>query len=130
MTSERFDAVVIGSGFGGATVACRLARSGARVLVLERGRPWPPQDFPRTPRQWRDALWAPRDGHFGLFETHHFTGMDALVSSGLGGGSLIYANVILRKDPATFAADGLPPALIGRPAHVWLDGDHCVVAAL
>ncbi len=99
---------MIGSGFGGAAVACRLARSGARVLVLERGRPWPPQDFPRTPRQWRGALWAPRDGRYGLFETHRFRGLDALVSSGLGGGSLIYANVILRKDPATFAADGLP----------------------
>jgi cholesterol oxidase len=108
MAPERYDAVVIGSGFGGSVVACRLAQAGASGLVLERGQPWPPGAFPRTPRQWRGALWAPRNGRHGLYEYHHFKGLDALTASGLGGGSLIYANVMLRKDPETFAADGLP----------------------
>src|SRR3954464_9595158 len=105
-TPESFDAVVVGSGFGGSVTACRLAEAGQTVLLLERGKPYPPGSFPRTPRQVRDgAFWRPAEGLHGLWETWSFPGLGAIVSSGLGGGSLIYANVALRKDPATFADD-------------------------
>jgi cholesterol oxidase len=101
-----FDAVVIGSGFGGAVAADRLAeREIARVLVLERGLPYPPGSFRRTPWEMRDNVWAPGSARFGLFELLKFDHVTAVVSSGLGGGSLIYANVLLRKPPATFGPD-------------------------
>ena len=49
MTAQAsYDVVVVGSGFGGAVVALRLAAAGRRVLVLEQGRRWSKNEFPRT----------------------------------------------------------------------------------
>ena len=42
-----YDAVVIGTGFGGAVAACRLAQAGKTICVLERGRRYGLGDFPR-----------------------------------------------------------------------------------
>lgn len=105
---ERFDAVVIGSGFGGSVTALRLAQAGWSVCVLERGRPFAPGDFGRSPRGVEHLMWDPDGGRFGMFDIWSFTGVNAVVGSGLGGGSLVYANVMLEKDPDTFAADGFP----------------------
>ncbi len=103
--TETFDAVVVGSGFGGAVVAARLAEAGRSVLVLERGRAYPPGSFPRTPAELEHALWDPAEDLHGLYDVWRFRRLDALVSAGLGGGSLIYANVLLRR-PAGWFVDG------------------------
>jgi cholesterol oxidase len=100
---ERFDAVVIGSGFGGSVMAYRLAAAGKRVCLLERGKPYPPNSFARTPFELRNNFWDPSEQRYGLFNIWSFRGMAAIVSAGLGGGSLIYANVFIRKDASWFA---------------------------
>jgi cholesterol oxidase len=99
---EHFDAVVVGSGFGGSVMAYRLAEAGKRVCLLERGKRYPPGSFARSPREMSDNFWDPGDGRHGLFQVWSFEGIDSIVASGLGGGSLIYANVLIRKDENWF----------------------------
>ena len=103
--SEHFDAVIIGSGFGGSVMAYRLAQAGLRVCLLERGKPYPPNSFPRAPYDLGKNFWDPSEGYYGMFDVWSFKGSGALVSSGLGGGSLIYANIIIRKDEKWFKED-------------------------
>ncbi|HEV7773582.1 MAG TPA: GMC family oxidoreductase [Conexibacter sp.] len=101
-SQEHVDAVIVGSGFGGSVTAYRLAKEGIGVCLLERGKPYPPGSFARTPREMRRNFWDPSEGMQGLFDIWSFRGIDAVVSSGLGGGSLIYANVFIRKDEHWF----------------------------
>jgi cholesterol oxidase len=102
---EHFDVVIVGSGFGGSVTAYRLSEAGRRVCVLERGKPYPPGSFPRSPAGMARNFWDPSEGLYGMFNVWSFRGIDALVSSGLGGGSLIYANVMIRKDEHWFVHD-------------------------
>jgi cholesterol oxidase len=104
-----FDAVVVGSGFGGSVSAYRLAAGGKRVCVLERGKPYPPGSFARTPGEMRKAWWDPARGLHGLWNIWSFSGIEAMVSAGLGGGSLVYANVLLRKDERWFVKESPLP---------------------
>lgn len=102
---EHFDAVVVGSGFGGSVITYRLAEAGFRVCLLERGKAYPPNSFPRSPYDLARNFWDPSEGLFGMYNVWSFRGSGGIVSSGLGGGSLIYANVMARKDPAWFKFD-------------------------
>ncbi|RJL24177.1 GMC oxidoreductase [Bailinhaonella thermotolerans] len=99
---EHVDAVVVGSGFGGAVTAYRLAEGGKSVVVLERGDKFAPGDFPRSRTDMSRAFWDPKASLYGMFDVWSFDGLDSVVSSGLGGGSLIYANVLMRKDERWF----------------------------
>ena len=96
-----YEAIVIGSGFGGAINACRLAKKWpGKVLVLERGKRYPMGSFPRTPHDMSNNFWNvvrekqenPKNTGskemFGLFDIRSFEHMDAVVGAGLGGGSI------------------------------------------
>ncbi len=106
---EHVDAVVVGSGFGGAVAAWRLAEAGRQTVLLERGKAWPPGQFPRSPRGVVGNMWDPSAGLHGMFDIWSFRGIEAVVGSGLGGGSLIYANVLLRKDERWFVDEERVP---------------------
>jgi cholesterol oxidase len=99
-----FDYIVIGSGFGGSVMACRLVEKKHKVCLLERGREWGMHEFPRRTADIKQNLfWDPKDGKFGIMEFREYPDSDAMSvsASGLGGGSLIYANVLMRM-PAPF----------------------------
>jgi cholesterol oxidase len=100
-----YDAVVVGSGFGGSVSAFRLAEAGMSVCVLERGKAYPPGSFPRRPWEMARNFLDPSEGLHGLFDVWSFRGLGGVVASGLGGGSLLWSNVVLRKDAATFMRD-------------------------
>jgi len=105
-----FDVIVVGSGFGGAVLSCRLAAAGQRVLVLERGRRWHPGNFPRAPEDpW---LWDDRNpvARHGWFDVRVFPNMSVVLGAGVGGGSLVYANVSVDAKPDTFER-GFPPEI-------------------
>lgn len=101
--SDAYDVVIVGSGFGGSVMAAELADySDAKVCVLERGNAYAPGAFPRDGDEIVRNFWAPEHELLGLYDVRWFSHITAVVASGLGGGSLIYANVMLRKDGTWF----------------------------
>lgn len=107
-----FDAVVIGSGYGGSAAACRMSMAGFKVCLLEKGRRWEASDFPTDSYKiWTAARiehknlglsFGPKDA---LFQIQIQDGSLAATACGLGGGSLINAGVMIstparvRRDP-------------------------------
>jgi cholesterol oxidase len=115
-----YGVVVVGSGYGGAIAASRLARAGQAVCVLERGREIPPGQYPNDLAGTQADLQVdgqrgrlgPRDG---LFDLRLNDDMLALVGCGLGGTSLINANVALEMDPRLFDDPAWPALFRDEP---------------
>jgi cholesterol oxidase len=108
---DAYDAVVVGSGFGGGITACRLAQQGWRVCVLERGRRFGPGDFPDRPEQAPRAFWHPHHNPGGMFDLRIMRDVAVLTGTGVGGGSLVYANVQLRPPDDLFDDPAWPTAI-------------------
>jgi cholesterol oxidase len=102
----RYDVIVVGSGFGGSVAALRLAEKGYTVAVLEQGRRFAPGDFARTSWNLRRFLFAPRLGCHGIQRITFLRDVVVLSGAGVGGGSLVYANVLY--EPPGSVWDGLP----------------------
>lgn len=125
--AEQYEAVVVGTGFGGAINACRLSkRWPGQVLILERGKRYPMGSFPRSPHDVARNFWTveseerdqqrmtgSEDTH-GMFDVRSFDHLDVVICAGLGGGSLIYANVFLEPPDEVF--DDRWPATCNKTA--------------
>jgi cholesterol oxidase len=100
----RYDVVIIGSGFGGSVGALRLAEKGYSVAVLEAGRRFADDEFPRTSWDSKRFLWAPALGCYGIQRLDLLRNVLVLSGAGVGGGSLVYANTLYRA-PQPFYDD-------------------------
>ncbi|XP_052310139.1 uncharacterized protein LOC18100631 isoform X4 [Populus trichocarpa] len=99
---DDYDAIVVGSGYGGSVAACRMSMAGIKVCLLEKGRRWKAEDFPtdiwkimsavRYQNQNLGVRFGPEDALFQLYEQNDSL---AAVACGLGGGSLVNAGVML-----------------------------------
>ena len=97
------DFVVVGSGFGGATSALRLAEKGYSVAILECGRRFADEDFAKTTWEAAKYYWMPKIGLKGVFRTTLFKDIFVVSGSGVGGGSLGYANTLYRARPGFYS---------------------------
>ena len=89
--SFEFDWLIVGSGFGGSVSALRLAEKGYSVGVLECGRRFADDEFPKSTGDVRRYLWSPKLGMKGIFRMTFFKDVTVASGSGVGGGSLGYA---------------------------------------
>jgi len=89
-----YDYIIIGSGFGGSVSALRLSEKGYKVLVIEKGKWFKAKDFPKTNWNLRKWLWIPSLRFFGIMKLSIFRHVAVISGTGVGGGSLVYANTL------------------------------------
>ncbi|MBI1945599.1 MAG: GMC family oxidoreductase [Deltaproteobacteria bacterium] len=101
---QHYDWIIVGSGFGGSVSALRLVEKGYRVLLLEKGRRFRAEDFPKTNWDVRNWLWHPTLGLRGLFQMSFLEHLTVMHGVGFGGGSLVYANTLPMPSDEFFTA--------------------------
>lgn len=89
-----FDFIVVGSGFGGSVSAMRLSQKGYSVAVIESGKRWKSEDFPKSNWSLNKYLWMPRIGFYGIQRLNLLKDFFLVSGAGVGGGSLVYANTL------------------------------------
>jgi cholesterol oxidase len=97
-----YDYIVIGSGFGGSVSALRLAEKGYTVAVLEMGKRFNAEDFPKSTWQTKKHIWMPKFKLYGFFQMTWLKDVLIFHGAGVGGGSLVYANTLLVPPPKAF----------------------------
>ena len=110
---DTYDVVVIGSGYGGSIAASRFSRAGQKVCLLERGVEKISGEFPDTLKETNKEFqvnMAKRQigPDTGMFDLHVYEDIQILVGCGLGGTSLINANVSLKPEPRIFDDERWP----------------------
>jgi cholesterol oxidase len=104
-TAEHWDYIIIGSGFGGSVSALRLVEKGYRVLLLEKGKRFTPNDFAKNNMDLKRWMWMPGLGMHGIFQMSFMEHVTVMHGVGVGGGSLVYANTLPVPGDDFFEAD-------------------------
>jgi cholesterol oxidase len=117
---DHYSAVVVGSGYGGAIAADRIARAGRDVCVLERGKELHPGEYPNSALSavHEIQVHTPKAHHgpaTGMFDFHVGPDVTVLTGCGLGGTSLINANVALEPGDTVFDDERWPRELRRHP---------------
>ena len=111
MTTQVYDFIIIGSGFGGSISALRLTQKGYKVAVIEKGKKFSKNDYPKTNWQIKKFLWAPVLKCFGIQQISLLKGVMVLHGAGYGGGSLVYANTLMKPDDQIFQSSDWPTSV-------------------
>ncbi len=117
---DHYSVVVVGSGYGGAIAAARIARAGRDVCILERGKELHPGEYPNSGLSALREIQVhtPNGDHgpaAGLFDLRIGHDITVLTGCGLGGTSLINGNVALEPGDSIFLDDRWPEPLRNRP---------------